>query len=185
MNAQGQMTFSAFHPHWHSNPLKSIVDDAVSPMDDSAAEPPLKKSDQLPGSPDQKKMDMTNRLTMDSTTSSSAPADPVTDRATGPSTHHLNMNQSLSVSTAPVSHGATSLSEDYLPVLEALSHVDHGVTINDSSPSIVIPEMYPATSCVVITTATWTPTTTQNCPLHTTYGAALTFQPYAACANLN
>ena len=93
------------------------------------------------------------------------------------------MNPSMSAPTTPVSHRATEPSERYLLMIDSPWHVERSVTINDSSLSITIPAMYPATSYVALTLATTT--TTQSCPLHTTYGAAQAFQPYAACANTN
>ena len=121
---------------------------------------------------------MTNHLTLNSTSSLSVLATPVLHGATATLTHHpMSMNLPMNASATLVSHGAAGPSKYYLPMIDLLQHVDHGVTINDSSPYIVIPVLYPVTSCVAITTATWTPTTTQSCFLHYTYGAVLAYRP--------
>ena len=90
------------------------------------------------------------------------------------------MDPSSNVPATPVIYGADGPSNNCLP-----SRIEHGVIINDSSPSVVIPAMYPVTLCVTTTTVTLTPTSTQSRPCHTTYGAAQAFLLYAAWSNLN
>ena len=124
------------------------------------AKRPLGKLDPTPDPPDKQKMNMQTHLTLNLTKSSSAPAAPVVHGAAGLSTNYQNMNTCSNASVTLVFHGAASPSNNHLSMIEAPSHVDHSVIINDSSPSVVIPTMYPATSCVATTTVTWTPTTT-------------------------
>ena len=94
-------------PHLNIGP-RSLWRMMHCPLNDFAAEHPLDHPDPPPDPLDQQKMDMTNHLTLNSTSLSSVPATPVSYGAAVHSTRSpINMNPYMSVPTAPVSHGAT------------------------------------------------------------------------------